>query len=804
MNRKGVLKCTLLSQGEVERVLSRGIDNNCWLEKPSGSMLIEGVKPKGIENNQAYLRILEQIQFFHGDVKLLLKHPSPVWCGSLAPDEARALMKKILSNPLFEENRQFYQTHQDEFNLFFENAKIAFIEEKNKPPITAQDRLNRYLERIKMNEISNDEFIDNIIEEIKEPSLNDKTPISHFLFFDDVTNKMKDRHSVNRILETLVEQKIDYEEKTASPYMSLLNIAVINKDTELATTLIHKYKLNIMDFHHDPPNLLAKAIENKDTSMIALLINNGADFGLHINSNEYGKYSEAVTKAINHCADEKIKKIFYEYVNEKIFPHLSIEQIIKKIMLDNNTFTPEACRDIELFFEKNKISRSELIDGWGETDISKKILSAMKKTGPEFHAEINAIKKFISDAEEEAEYERKYGSKKKMLSSSIRLLSNPKIRETFLDSINFAENVLPQDMIKKVNMLYDAIENMQHLGEKDAEFNDKIIKTRFHLLPGLIKNARFDDDSIIKKSESEDINDFLKTFCISEKEYKSFIESVRIFMSAADTMYDVFEFFKNTDHHLNQEESEKFAAIVKQIEDIFEYSRCDPIRLCALIKDLSNIVDASKKNQLSPNLADEKTENTSAILPSNLDPSILKCAQIVIPDVAREFFRSLEEHYTNSENMLHALNSVDNGDLKKGFNHKRVELEIQLSLLENKHISLEDFKKCVKNIDDIMYTATSASFKSLEECANNTNNSSISEKINLEKTAAITRQNVLRKGCIEPFSQDLTPNELEENVRQNLSHFYEATKTKGASTEFLKESPKLADFLVPPPNRRAA
>jgi hypothetical protein len=94
-----------------------------WLEMPSGEVLVAGNKPKNIEKNIKYKIMLEQIQFFHGDIDLLLKNKSPTWINTLDPAEASRMMNQVLANPLFQNKKQYYDLHYKEFFTPVQNGQ---------------------------------------------------------------------------------------------------------------------------------------------------------------------------------------------------------------------------------------------------------------------------------------------------------------------------------------------------------------------------------------------------------------------------------------------------------------------------------------------------------------------------------------------------------------------------------------------------------------------------------------------------------------------------------------------------------
>lgn len=754
MDADGILNCVLLSQGEVERVwMERCNDHtsgSIWLEMPSGKMPIKGQKPEGIESNVVYQRMLEQVLFFHGDLELLLKHPSPVWSGSLTHDKAFDWMKKILSNPFFkEEKRKFYESHFDEFINFIERSKISFIEQQNKQSIHGEDTILQ---------MSKFDLVNNIIKEIKNISNHDNHDtafISHFLMSNKVI-KMIQNHGATQILAALEEEKIGYQEKTSSPYMALLNIAVIYQDHAFAKKLIEEHKLNIMDFDNDSPNLLAKAIMNKDQNMIHILITNGADCGRYAGTDKYGKYSESVKQALDN-SDEKLQIYFNDCIYYYMFNKLSIEDIIEKMMRDNGIFSLESYNEIIASIHKNSILKEDFnrIPG----DISKAILSTTDKKWDEFDAKMK-----------QARYDLDNHSIIKM-----NVFNEIEYEKSFIDPlVAVPKDLLPDWAHQKIHTLCDAIINIKKLGEDKFKFILELLS---------LSNSDYGYDFIVQQLDTQ--RDFLNFS--GKEERDSIAESIKILMFSADTLFKVFEYLKNTEHHLNAEELNTFNMLTEEINSEFSIDPCDLMEICSLIQKLINIIDNSHK--ISSNLSDIKSENAN----SDLDPTILKCAQIVIPDVATEFFRFLEERYTKSENLLHEQKLADDDHLKKGFYDQRAQLDIQLDILKNGKISLEDFKKCIQTISDIMFNSIGSSFNPLENCLKNSDdaNKIISDRINSERASVATRQNLLQKQFIELFTQNLSPNELVKNVRQNFSEFCKMSDT--ASSDQLKLTLKELD-----------
>lgn len=143
------VSCTLLTSLEKSQFLDT-IDINTkhdmWIEMPSGKVVCAGNKPENIKNNSSYLSTREQIQFFHGDIDLLLEPDTHHWLGTLSPREAHSLTKQILSNPLFIEKQNAY----NQLDSFFDTQLQCEIPELFLKSSIHQvtSLLNAYIEKL--------------------------------------------------------------------------------------------------------------------------------------------------------------------------------------------------------------------------------------------------------------------------------------------------------------------------------------------------------------------------------------------------------------------------------------------------------------------------------------------------------------------------------------------------------------------------------------------------------------------------------------------------------------------------------
>src|SRR5581483_4091327 len=120
------LSCTLLSAEEASAYLngpakekwgSRDRDIHIWLESPSGNLVLSPAisKPAAIEENRHYWDIRTQIQFFRGDIDLLLENPHIEWVQNLHTRDRDAFLDRILDNPIFLKKKQFAIDNREKF-----------------------------------------------------------------------------------------------------------------------------------------------------------------------------------------------------------------------------------------------------------------------------------------------------------------------------------------------------------------------------------------------------------------------------------------------------------------------------------------------------------------------------------------------------------------------------------------------------------------------------------------------------------------------------------------------------------------
>lgn len=119
LNNQGQLSCILLTAEEASDFIDKGSpwhepNTTIWIENPTGMVVSpERPRPNNLENNSTYKEMQEQIQFFHGDIDLILECPNHPWLKNKDPTALNQFWETCFSNPLFIQKKVIYDQNKN-------------------------------------------------------------------------------------------------------------------------------------------------------------------------------------------------------------------------------------------------------------------------------------------------------------------------------------------------------------------------------------------------------------------------------------------------------------------------------------------------------------------------------------------------------------------------------------------------------------------------------------------------------------------------------------------------------------------